>query len=248
MVGIAEEPPRQKLWLFWQFHSLSQNDLARVLLMLWDIWWERRKAIHDHQFQNPFSTLCFMNNYLEELEVFLRKSMSSDGHIRTGAEKNNEWTPSPFGFAKICVDAGLSRQGNKGAVAAICMDESGRYIGSSVVVYEGFNPASLEAIACNEAISLALDLNERRVMVSSDCLEVINNLKANALCRYATILHEIDHRKELLQDAVFSHERRDLVWDVHKLVHTTVSLPSGGHVWLIGLPDITCISMNIVNE
>jgi hypothetical protein len=189
-----------------------------------------------------------VNNYLEELEVFLRKSTSSDGHIRTGAEKNNEWTPSPFGFAKICVDAGLSRQGNKGAVAAICMDESGRYIGSSVVVYEGFNPASLEAIACNEAISLALDLNEHRVMVSSDCLEVINNLKAKTPCCYATILREIDHRKELLQDAVFGHERRDLVWDAHKLAKAAVSLPSGRHVWLIGLPDITSIPMNIVNE
>jgi hypothetical protein len=47
---------------------------------------------------------------------------------------------------------------------------------------------------------------------------------------------------------VFGHERRDLVWDAHKLVNAAVFLSSGRHMCLVGLPDITCISMNIVNE
>ena len=62
------------------------------------------------------------------------------------------------------------------AVAVVCRDSRGNYLGSSAVVYPGLNdPASLEAIACNEVISLTLDLHLSKVVVVSDCLEVTSS-------------------------------------------------------------------------
>jgi hypothetical protein len=49
--------------------TLSQSDLARVLVTFWANWWARRKAIHDGEFQSPISTFMFINKYLEDLEV-----------------------------------------------------------------------------------------------------------------------------------------------------------------------------------
>ena len=39
------------------------------------------------------------------------------------------------------------------------------------------DPEMLEALACQEAIALARDINTRRARVASDCLSVIKNLK-----------------------------------------------------------------------
>ena len=101
-------------------------------------------------------------------------------------------------------------------------------MGSSAVVYPGLNdPASLEAIACNEGISLTLDLHLSKVVVVSDCLEVINNLKRNETCRYVMILKEIDYRSSLVQDVSFIHEKRETNFEAHALVKAAVTLPIG---------------------
>lgn len=58
-----------RLWLFSLFDTLNQQELARVLVTLWAIWWAIRRAIHDDEFQNPMSTISFINKYFEEIEV-----------------------------------------------------------------------------------------------------------------------------------------------------------------------------------
>lgn len=63
-------------------------------------------------------------------------------------------------LTKINVDGGLSRDGSRGAAAAVCRDAAGMFLGASVVVVKGMtDPACLEAAACNEALALASDLN-----------------------------------------------------------------------------------------
>ena len=60
------------------------------------------------------------------------------------------------------------------------------------MTFEGSsNPATLEALACREALSLALDLGLRKICVASDCLEVINNMGRQYLGPYSAILEEI---------------------------------------------------------
>ena len=58
-----------RLWIFWLFEALNQQDLARVLVTMWAIWWARRRAIHDGEFQSPLSTMSFINCYLEDLSI-----------------------------------------------------------------------------------------------------------------------------------------------------------------------------------
>jgi hypothetical protein len=43
-------------------------------------------------------------------------------------------------------------------------------------------------MACNEGLSLALDLNLLNIQVASDSLEAIHNLNRDTPYRYATIL------------------------------------------------------------
>jgi hypothetical protein len=50
---------------------------------------------------------------------------------------------------------------------------------------------TLEALACREAVSLARDINARRVRVASDCKNVIANLEKGTMGVYSHIVREI---------------------------------------------------------
>uniref|UniRef100_A0A0E0LYL2 RNase H type-1 domain-containing protein n=1 Tax=Oryza punctata TaxID=4537 RepID=A0A0E0LYL2_ORYPU len=74
--------------------------------------------------------------------------------------KTTSWMPPPEGYLKINVDAAVSRSGNKGAVGAICRDTSGKFVGTTAMVWEGLSdPTTLEALACNEVVAIAMDCN-----------------------------------------------------------------------------------------
>ena len=66
----------------------------------------------------------------------------------------------------------MARTGDKGAVGVICRDSAGNYIAASANIINGLvDPPSLEAMACNEAISLALDVDARKFVIASYCLK-----------------------------------------------------------------------------
>jgi hypothetical protein len=79
------------------------------------------------------------SNYLPELSI--AKTMKSRVLSPPGAPQAAApcWIAPPDGFAKINVDASISRHGNKGTVAAICRDRSGRYLGASVLAVPGIS-------------------------------------------------------------------------------------------------------------
>jgi hypothetical protein len=48
-----------------------------------------------------------------------------------------KWTAPPQGYAKINVDAVVRKQGEVGAVAAVCRSDDGVYQGASAAVMQG---------------------------------------------------------------------------------------------------------------
>ena len=146
---------------------------------MWAIWWARRKAIHDDEFQSPLSTMCFVNRYLEDLQIATKREPMK--HSDQGTPRGRRWIPPGEDAVKINVDGAVSRSGRRGASAAICRDKHGCYIGSSAVVFDGLVEAtSLEAQACNEALALAQDLLQSHVIIASDCSQVVSDINGSA--------------------------------------------------------------------
>lgn len=88
------------------------------------------------------------------------------------------WVPPPEGTVKINVDAGISVDHNLGAATAICRDREVSYLGSPVLVIHGLlDPATVEAVACRDALALAQDLGMQRVVVSSDCKQAVHHIE-----------------------------------------------------------------------
>ena len=120
-----------------------------------------------------------------------------------------KWLPPLESFVKINSDGAVSRAGH-GAVSAICRDEHGKYVGASSRVFAGFSdPASLEALVCSEALSLAEDLGERRLVVALDCAEIVASIQSGSAGAFGMIIKEIKARCSRFQNVYFKHEFRE---------------------------------------
>lgn len=157
-IHVSTEPSA-KLWLFALINDLPHASLIKTVVTLWAIWAARRKAIHEGVLQSPHAT--------HALQVPKRPATHLPAGIRTRGSRG--WiAPSP-GVAKIHVDGGLSRDGRTGASATVCRDHTGLFLGSSAMVFRNLtDPATLEALACREALAFALDLSLDQVVIACD--------------------------------------------------------------------------------
>ena len=56
-------------WLHDTVANLRHEDLVRLTVAMWAIWYARRKAIHEEMFQSPLSTHNFIERFLSDLET-----------------------------------------------------------------------------------------------------------------------------------------------------------------------------------
>jgi hypothetical protein len=90
------------------------------------------------------------------------------------------------------------------------------------MVVQGIDdPTILEAMACREALSLALDINLSKIKVASDC-----EYKG----KFSSVITEIKSRSAPFEVVFFAHERRTSNMEAHGLARSSVSLEFGRHV------------------
>jgi hypothetical protein len=98
-------------------------------------------------------------------------------------------------------------------------DVTGTYLGASSVVFDGLtHPATLEAIACSEVLSLAFDLNQVKLQIVTDCLEVVRNIREENQCVYDMVVKEFLTKKAMFQEVSVCHEYRECNLEAHNLV------------------------------
>jgi len=230
-----------RLWLHEAMASLQHDMLVTVVVTLWAVWYAKRKVIHENLYQSPLSTHCFVERFLADLEAI--KIPSKEKHINL--VKPTRWIAPPSGFMKINVDAAIAKNSVKVSMAAVAHDEAGQFMGASVLVLAGVSdPEMAEAIACREGLALAADLMIQRFKVTSDCLNVIRNLRGPAMGSYGHIVREIKARASDFEEVVFAHEGRETNFDAHRLAKGSVSESLGRHVWFSVPPPGVCIAVN----
>ena len=67
-IGCLQEQDA-RAWLAQTFSSLPQEDMVRVTINMWAIWYARRKAIHEGIFQSPLSTHNFAERFISDLNL-----------------------------------------------------------------------------------------------------------------------------------------------------------------------------------
>jgi hypothetical protein len=156
---------------------LNHDELTRMTVSLWAIWYARRKLIHEGINQSPYAMLNFVINFIAELDQLSARPEPPLQTAPAQANQNFKWIPPVQGSMKINVDAAISTNHNVGTAAAVCRDSDGAYLGSSMLVIHGLlDPPMLEAIACRESLSLAQDLGMVHLHLASDCKQVVHHI------------------------------------------------------------------------
>ena len=134
---IATPEPDARSWLFSMMDVLSHDEFTRMTVTLWEIWYARRKLIHEGINQSPYEFHMLVSNFSSELYQI---SVIPEPTTRGGPTCNNgqiRWFLPDEGLVKINVDAVVLVQHNAGTAAAICRDRDGSYLGSSMLVIQG---------------------------------------------------------------------------------------------------------------
>lgn len=111
--------------------SLSHVAFTKLAVTLWAIWWAQRKAIHEEVFQSPWETYGFITRFIADLEVV---PVSSNRTTAVPIIVSTKPKAPLAGFAKLHVDAAVSKSHARGAAATVCRDISGKYMRSSALV------------------------------------------------------------------------------------------------------------------
>ena len=157
VLNSTREPDARR-WLFSLLDTLSSVEFTQVAVTMWALWYARRQALHENIFQSPLSTHNFIMRYIRELEDCKPKK-SAPHSAPNVVQPRQRWISPPPGFAKIRVDGAVSRDNLHGSFSAICRDSYGQFLGASAIKIQGVTePATLEALACREALALASDL------------------------------------------------------------------------------------------
>ena len=61
--------PDTRVWLAEMMAALKHEELTRMVVRLWAIWYARRQAFFENNFQSPFSTNSFVERFISELEM-----------------------------------------------------------------------------------------------------------------------------------------------------------------------------------
>lgn len=230
-------------WLFELDEALSEQDYVKVIVTMWALWKAKRDLVHEDKWQSPFVTSKFVEHFLREQKELETPQV----RLPRDTAAPRRWTPPPVGSVKGNVDGAISVTKGRGAAAAIFRSGTGTFLGASVLVCQGMiDPASIEAIACREALCLARDLNIQKGIVASDSSEVVRAIREGSKGLHAMVIKEIQNLVHSVGDFMFSHERREDNVDAHNIARTSLDLEPGRHVWLLEPPGY--VRTSILNE
>ncbi|KAK1602924.1 hypothetical protein QYE76_018047 [Lolium multiflorum] len=237
---VRSTGPSARQWMFLMLETLSKEEFAIMAVTLWAIWFARRKIIFDGEFQSPLTTHGFVENYMRDLAIVYPSATKGTPGVRSSHPR---WIAPPKGFAKFNVDAAVAKNITGGALAVVCRSAGGVFLGASALVVAGISdPATLEALACREALALAEDLNIQKMVVASDCLQVINNIHGDFRGSYSMVTREINAKSSSFSDVRFRHENRASNSEAHRVARSFVSSITGRQLPRAALATVSCSS------
>jgi ribonuclease HI len=235
-------------WLSVIMQTIPQEQVTRVVVRLWVIWYARRQVIHENKFQSRLSTNCFVERFISELGM-IKKPVREQNRQRSRPTTRPQWIPPPSDMTKVNVDATLSKNSGICSVTAIARDGEGHFLGASAFVLDGcFDPETVEAMTCIEGLALAADLMLQKLRLAMDCASVVKSIAGEGMRIYGQIIQEVKARRNDFTRVEFVHEHRDSNRDAHVIARSSIYKSLGRHVWLLTPPTEVCNLIPLVNQ
>jgi ribonuclease HI len=220
------------------FQDIFRKDL--IATACWYIWWERRQATHGEAVQNPSrsaqSILALASNYAR-----------AKNHGRGGIARGG-WTKPPESKVKLNVDASFDPISGLGGTGAIIRDSHGSFIaGCNRSLPHIADAPTAEAMALRDGLLLAGQIGCNKLIVESDCMEVVQTMQEGGFSRgaAAAIFEECGFLCRSFASVIFCHCAREANEAAHTLAARAEGLDS--LVWHEDPPDflLSVITMDV---
>ena len=137
---------------------------------IWYVWWECRQVTHGETIRQPVRTAqsisALVTNYARA------RKREHQGIARHGWVKPNE------GYVKLNVDTSFNPDRGTGATGSIIRDEKGFFVAGRNCILPFVEDAyTAEACALRDGMSLAESMGCNKLIVHSDCSEVIEVMR-----------------------------------------------------------------------
>ncbi|XVF19448.1 hypothetical protein REPUB_Repub11eG0112000 [Reevesia pubescens] len=226
---------------FWEnfFESMHrENKLEVCFYLLWSIWGNRNKCLHEGTCQLPKNlwelAIC------KQLEFMGVAGTESNAVVSSTTEG---WRPPAQGGLKINVDASFSGVVAEAGVGLVARDSTGTVVFSAYTRFNSVRSSLMaEVLAIWWALEIAREQHFNRIVVESDCLlavNEINNKGRRTLWEGGNVIYNIVDLALEFSICTFSHTRRNSNKLAHVLAKCATQVDCVNFFWR-SLPSNIC--------
>ncbi|XP_074314098.1 uncharacterized protein LOC141649304 [Silene latifolia] len=184
-------------WVEARWREYGLREQFKFMVGCWVLWEHRNKVVFDLRETDPQGVIKRALDVLDEIDgggVVSGKGREGgeNGVVR---DRSTGWMAPREGYVKVNVDAGV-KEGEGVSLGVVCRDGSGRVLwGLSCVQEKVWEAQVAEAVAVLEGIKGASRKGHSRIIMESDCLQVIEALKRKSKGRsvLSLVLDDILH-------------------------------------------------------
>jgi hypothetical protein len=211
------------------------SDRAKIITTMWAIWSSRNSWTHDRGSFDPVQVVKMAKEALAVISIPSRLAKVLPGH---------SWRPPDDDIIKINTDGGLSMEARKGGADGVARSRSA-YLGAWSKPLLGISdPLIADTLALHEGVIVAKLRGFQRVVMETDCLELVQlwNSRHGSRSAVTPILQEIG---ELVVNFFYfsvQHVSRAANTPAHLCAKLACTLMDTGS-WLDCIPDLSAFRL-----
>ncbi|KAF7822040.1 putative ribonuclease H-like domain, reverse transcriptase zinc-binding domain-containing protein [Senna tora] len=157
-----------------------QDAIPSLFCLLWSIWRGRNAKVFEGENPDPTLALCRAKNdckrYIEAVVD------DKTDRIPQGVENSRvvKWKPPSKDVLKLNVDAATDIERSKGAIAVVVRDDLGDLLTGLAKRIACLSALQAESLALKEALTFAKALDIRRIIIESDCQQVVSSFNTHS--------------------------------------------------------------------
>jgi ribonuclease HI len=218
---------------------LNASDYQSVVFAVaaWHIWENRNNTRNGSEMVHPSRIVGKIKAYIDFIFQYNFKPTTS---IRRENQKLiPKWSPPPEGMVMINVDAAIFSQTSRMGISVVIRNSLGRVLAATRCFVDKVNNPELgEAIAMRHALKFAEELGYQKIIVASDCSNLIAkvNSKVSDRSNIGAIIYDIKSRAPKFVSCSFVHISRLCNEAAHVLAKSAES--DKGSCWFNIIPEI----------
>ncbi|XP_074276452.1 uncharacterized protein LOC141600168 [Silene latifolia] len=210
------------------------------MVVCWAVWEARNRVVFEGGRVEVAEVVKRIHRVVEEIEGELMvRTTRSGGQQLVEGMSGGGWKGPDTGWVKLNVDAGV-KDGVGVGIGAVCRDSEGKVLwGMAHSRREVWEVHVAEAVAILEGLELAVEKGHDRIVVESDCSQVIEALRQRKKGRslFTFIINDILRLCFSFISVSWSFTSRRNNAVAHELAHVA-PVGSGRIVWVDKLPEL----------